>query len=131
MMITEEVDRREAEAARDRGEQPVHRVHQHVLPDQGAHGRHDEERGDRQEARHAAAVELLVEQHGEQRAQPHRDHQHPEDEVEGVEHRRPQGRVGQEVGVVLEAGEARRQRVEQVVVLEREPERHRQRHDHP
>ena len=56
------------ERAREEREQPVDRVHQHVLPDQRAHRRHDEERRDREQARDAAAVELLVEQHGEQRA---------------------------------------------------------------
>jgi hypothetical protein len=41
-------------------------MHQQVLPDQRADGRHDEERRDRQQARDAAAGEMLVEQHGQQ-----------------------------------------------------------------
>ena len=73
----EEVDRRQPERAREEREQPVDRVHQHVLPDQRAHRRHDEERRDREQARDAAAVEVLVEQHGEQRAEADGDQRAP------------------------------------------------------
>jgi hypothetical protein len=62
---------------------------------------------------------------------PTGDHENPEHQEERVGHGRPEGRVGQQVGVVLEAGEAADGRIEQIVVLEREPQGHDQRHDHP
>ena len=62
---------------------------------------------------------------------PDRDREHPAHQEQRVGHGRPQGRVGQQEVVVVEAGEAADRRVEQVVALEGEPQRHRQRHDHP
>ena len=60
-----------------------------------------------------------------------RDDQHRAHQQHGVEQRRYKCRVGQQVLVVVDAGEAVDRRVQQVVALEREPQRHRQRHDHP
>ena len=57
------------------GEQAVHRVHEHVLPDQRRHGGHHEERRDHQNADNALPPHRLVQEEGEQDAQHHGDQQ--------------------------------------------------------
>ena len=54
--------------SRDVGEDAVDRVHDHVLPDQRRHRRHDEEGRDHQDAHDALAPDRLVEQQRQQDA---------------------------------------------------------------
>ena len=59
------------------------------------------------------------------------DQEDAEDDGERVLDRLPEGRIGEEILVVLEARPAAGGGIQQVVVAEREVDRHRQRDDHP
>ena len=76
-------------------------------------------------------IDRLVEQQAEEDAADHGDRQHRDGEDQRVAEGLEERRVGEEVVVVRPAGEAAVDRVEQIVGLERVPERQRQRHDHP
>jgi hypothetical protein len=129
--LREPVDGLKPEHPRQPGEEPVDRVHEHVLPDQRGNRGHHEKRGDHQQPHDALPEDRLVEQQREQCAPDQGDRQHPADKDQRIGQRRPEIGVGEEIAVIVEAGEILHPRHQKVVALEREPQRHRQRHDHP
>ena len=129
--LREPVDRLETEEAGKIGKHAVAGMHDHVLPDQCCHRRHDEEGRDDHDAHDALAENVIVEQKRNGDAANHRDEQHAADDQQRVPDRLEEGRVGIEILVIEQTSEADIGRIEEIVVLEREPQRHRQRHDHP
>jgi hypothetical protein len=93
------------DAAQAVADQAVDRVHHHVLPDQGGHRRHDEERRDDQDARHPSAEELLIEEDGQESADPDGDDEHRPDHQQRVDDGPQQPGVGEEEAIVLDPGE--------------------------
>ena len=96
------VDGAEAERARDEREEPIHRVHQEVLPDQRADRRHHEERRDDQKPRDRPAPEVLVEQHREQAAQNDRRRENADDQRQRVPQRVEKRGIGQKVRIIVQ-----------------------------
>ena len=127
----EPVDGLQAEELGDVGGDAVAGVEDHVLPDERGDGRHDEERRDDEDAHDPLAEDRLVDQERDADAADDGDAEHAEDDGQRVADRLPEGGVGEEVLVVLEARPAAGGGVQQVVVAEGEVDRHRQRHDHP
>ena len=122
-ILREPVDRLHAEEAGDVGEHAVARMHDHVLPHQRGDRRHDEEGRDDQDAHDALAPHRLVEQQRQQDAADDGDQQHADHDDQRVDDRLEEGGIGDRTAVVGEADEAVADRVEQIVVLEREPQR--------
>ena len=129
--IGEPVDRRRAEQRRDPGKQSGDRMHQQVLPDQRADGRHHEERRDHHQPDDAAPDHRLVEQQRQRRAEQDGDGQDRTDQHQRVPQRGQKGRVGQKISKILQPDEALGVRIQQAVVQRRKIDRHRQRDDHP
>ena len=106
-------------------------MHQQVLPDQRADGRHHEERRNHHQPNHAAPDHRLVEQQRERRAEQDGDGQDRADQHQGVLQRGQKGGIGEKISKILQPDEARRFRIQQAVMQRREVDRHRQRDDHP
>ncbi len=129
--LREPVDRLQAEEAGQIGEHAVTGMHDHVLPHQCGHRRHDEERRDDHDAHDALTEDVIVEQERNGDAADDGDQKYAADDQQRVPDRLEEGRVGVEILVIEQAGEADIGGVEEIVVLERKPQRHRQGHDHP
>jgi hypothetical protein len=85
------------------GEHAVHRVHEHVLPDQRRDGGHDEEGRDHEDAHDALAPHRLIEQDGEKDAEHHGDHEDAAHDQECRLHAGPERTRPDEADVILEA----------------------------
>ena len=121
----------QAQPLGDMGKHAIHRVHEHVLPDQGAHGRHHEERGDHQHPHDTLTPERQIHQQRQQHPANHRDQQHADHNRHGVPQGLQKRLVGHEVIVVGKPGPSGVLRAEQIVMDEAEIQRRRQGHDHP
>ncbi|MNQ87552.1 hypothetical protein D3C85_1027800 [compost metagenome] len=113
------VDGRGAKKNTDLCEQAVDRVEQHVLPHQGIHGRHDEERRNQEHAHDGAPRERFIDQQPQRRAQHHRDQHHGKQQDKRVLQGRQERGIGKEKVEIGQPMERMAARIEHGIAHER------------
>ncbi len=130
-VLREPVDRLKTEEPRKIGEHAVSGMHDHVLPHQCCDRRHDEKRRDDHDAHDALAEDVIVEQQRNRNTADDGDQKHAADDQKRIPDGLEEGRIGIEILVIEQARKADIGRVQKIVILKREPQGHRQGHDHP
>ncbi|QTK78177.1 hypothetical protein AT6N2_C0242 [Agrobacterium tumefaciens] len=130
-VLREPVDRLKTEESRKIGEHAVTGMHDHVLPHQCCDRRHDEKRRDDHDAHDALAEDVIVEQQRNRNTADDGDQKHAADDQKRIPDGLEEGRIGVEILVIEQARKADIGRVQKIVILKREPQGHRQGHDHP
>ena len=113
------------------GKESVHRIHEHVLPDQRGNGGHHEERRDDQKAHDVPPPHLLVEQERKQYASDDGDDEDADDQRQRVPDRVPEAGIGQKEVVVRPPGPLLHAGHQEIVTKKGEIERETERYQHP
>ena len=113
------------------GEEPVHRIHEHVLPDKTRHGWHHEKGRDDKNADNSLAPHRLIKQQRQRNAKQNRDDENAADDDQCGGDGGPERTGGDEPDIIVESDPSQVAAAKRQIFLEGKEQGHRQRHQHP